>query len=266
MSVRVYTGPHADRGGGPKGWVQFVPWGFAAATILGQILWVLTSGSVRIGLTALTVVTFFLASATHAYLSRGLAWTAGFLAISIGIGWGVEAIGVAFQFPFGDYAYTDALGPAILGVPILIPLAWSMMAYPCLLAAQRLVTEPLITALVGGVLFASWDLFLDPQMVGERYWTWNEVHWTLPGIDGIPLQNFLGWLLVAFVLMWALDRLPRKVAKDGVPILMLSWIYVSNVLGAAVFFGRPGVALWGGILMGAVVIPWWWRMWSQPQW
>jgi putative membrane protein len=116
------------------------------------------------------------------------------------------------------------------------------------------------------VLFASWDLFLDPQMVGEGYWTWNAVNWTLPGIDGIPLQNFLGWLLTACVLMYLLDRLPRKAAKDGVPTLMLSWVYASNVLAALVFFGEPAVALWGGLCMGAVVIPWWWRAWSQPQW
>lgn len=266
MSVRVYTGRHSDRGGAPRGWIAYIPWGLAGLTILGQIAWILTSGEVRTALTALTVVTFFLASVTHAYLNRGLAWTSGYVAISVGIGWLAEVIGLATQFPFGDYSYTDALGPAVLGVPILIPLAWSMMAYPCLLAAQRLVHDSLLVALVGGLLFASWDLFLDPQMVGQGYWVWNEIGWTLPGIDEIPLQNFLGWLLVAFFLMLALDRLPHKVAHDGVPTLMLSWTYVSNVLAAAVFFDRPGVALWGGIIMGAIVIPWWWRIWSQPQW
>ena len=25
------------------------------------------------------------------------------------------------------------------------------------------------------------------------------------------------------------------------------WIYASNVMAAAVFFGRPAVALWGGV-------------------
>ena len=103
-------------------------------------------------------------------------------------------------------------------------------------------------------------------MVGEGYWVWNAVNWTLPGIEGIPLQNFLGWLLTACVLMYLLDRLPRKAAKDGVPTLMLSWVYSSNVFAALVFFGEPAVALWGGLCMGAVIIPWWWRAWSQPQW
>jgi len=31
------------------------------------------------------------------------------------------------------------------------------------------------------------------------------------------------------------------------------------VFANVVFFGRPLVALWGGVLMGAVVVPWWLR-------
>jgi uncharacterized membrane protein len=266
VSVRVYTGPHSDRGGGPSGWVSYVPWGFAAATILGQIVWVLLGSGGRTALSILTVVTFFLASASHAYLSRGAAWTSGFLAITLIFGWAVEVLGLGTSFPFGTYEYSGALGPAIAGVPLVIPLAWSMMAYPCLLAAQRLSTTGLGTALIGGWLLAAWDLFLDPQMVGQGYWTWQDAGWALPGIPGIPMQNFIGWLLAAIVLMSLLDRLPRKTVSDAVPNVMLMWVFVSNVLANLVFFGRPGVALWGGICMGVVVIPWLWRMWSQPQW
>ncbi|CAB4874143.1 MAG: carotenoid biosynthesis protein [Actinobacteria bacterium] len=266
MSARVYSGPRLDRGGGPTGLFKVVPWIFAGATVVGQIAWVLVSGDARALLTVVTVITFFLASATHAYVSRGLAWTAGYLGISLSVGWGIEALGTATQFPFGDYSYTDALGPAVLGVPLVIPLAWAMMSYPCLLAAQRIASKGLATALTGGVLFASWDLFLDPQMVGEGYWIWHRIDWTLPGISGIPLQNFLGWLLTACALMYALDRMPRKIVKDGVPIFMLSWIYLSNIVAAVIFFGEPAVALWGGACMGVVLIPWWWRGWSQPRW
>ncbi len=108
-------------------------------------------------------------------------------------------------------------------------------------------------------MLAAWDLFLDPQMVGQGYWTWSEIGWELPGIPGIPMQNFLGWLLGSIVLMWLLNLLPRKTASDVVPATMLAWVFASNVLANLVFFGRPGVALWGGICMGAVVIPYLWR-------
>ena len=243
-----------------------MPWLFVAITILGQIIWVLVGTDARRWLSILTVVTFFLASASHAYLSRGVAWTSAYLGITLGIGFLIEVLGVATAFPFGEYAYSDALGLALFNVPLLIPMAWAMMAYPCLLAVQRLTTTGLGTALAGGFLLAAWDLFLDPQMTGEAYWTFSNTGWEIPGIPGIPLQNFLGWFLTAFVMMLALDRLPRKAAKDTVPIVLLTWTYASSVLANLVFFHRPVVAIAGGIAMGIVLVPWWWRTWSQPQW
>lgn len=266
VSQRVYTGPRSDRNQGPGGWLPYLPWAFVALTILGQIVWILASGDGRIALTMLTVITFFLASATHAFLTRGVAWSLGYLAITLSFGWLIELLGLTTSFPFGHYVYSSTLGWAIAGVPILIPLAWSMMAYPVLLAAQRLTTTTLGTAVVGGWLLASWDLFLDPQMVAEGLWSWQQVGWELPGIDGIPLQNFLGWLLSSAVLMGILSLLPRKVASEAVPTTLLTWVYFSCVVANLVFLHRPGVAIWGGICMGIVVIPWLWRLWSQPQW
>ncbi len=237
-----------------------VPAVLAAVTILGQIAWVLVPDSARTGVTVLTVTTFLLATLTHAWLTRGARWMLAYLAVSAGLGWAVEAIGTATSWPFGTYAYTSLLGWQVLAVPLVIPMAWAMMAYPCLLAARRLTTSPVWTPLVGGWLLAAWDLFLDPQMVGEGYWAWQAPFATLPGIDGIPAQNFAGWLLVAVVMMAALDRLPRTDADDRVPAVLLSWVYLSSVLSSAAFFGRPAVAAWGAACMGAVIVPWWLRL------
>ena len=111
MSVRIYTGPHSDRGRGPAGWIAYLPWALVAVTILGQITWVLVSGDARTVFTILTVVTFFLASATHAFISRGAGWAMGYLAITLAFGWAIERIGLTTSFPFGTYEYTGTLGP-----------------------------------------------------------------------------------------------------------------------------------------------------------
>ena len=90
-------------------------------------------------------------------------------------GFAVEALGVATGFPFGRYAYGAALGPTLLGVPLVIPLAWTWMAWPAWIAAGHLTGH---SAAPGGrsaaVGLAAWDLFLDPQMVAEGYWTWAD--------------------------------------------------------------------------------------------
>ncbi len=266
VSQRVYTGPRSQPGRGGNRWFRLIPWAFVTLTIGLQIAWVLVPDSARVAVTAASVTAFFLASVTHAFVNRGLAWTLGFFVITLAFGWLIEVLGTTTQFPFGEYEYTSALGVSVLSVPILIPMAWSMVAYPMLLAVQRLSTTSLGVAIIGGWLLMSWDLFLDPQMVGEGYWTWTTVGWQLPGIPGIPLQNFLGWWLAGMLLMFLLDRLPRKTANDSAPNTLLLWTYASNVLGAAVFFDRPAVAIWGGVAMGIVIIPWAWRLWSQPKW
>lgn len=237
--------------------IEILPWLLAGATILGQIVWILVPADTRALLTVATVTTFFLASATHAAIHRGPRWAGRYLAISLSIGWLTEAIGTQTGQPFGSYSYSDLLGWRLGAVPLVIPMAWAMMAYPCLLAARLLTRRRWVTAMVGGWLLAAWDLFLDPQMVGEGYWVWHRVELAIAGIPEIPLHNFAGWLLVAVTLMGCLTGLAPTNADDRVPNLMLSWVYVGNMMAALAFFHRPAVALWGAVAMGIVVVPWW---------
>jgi putative membrane protein len=223
--------------------------------VLLQIAYPLLSGDSRDVLTVVTVLTFFAASTSHALVHRGPAWTAAFVLITAGTGLVAESVGTATGFPFGDYAYADSLGVKLLGVPAVIPLAWSMMAYPCLLVGQRLCRGPLAAALVGGFALASWDLFLDPQMVEAGHWRWTHVAHALPGAPGIPLSNYAGWLLIAVVIVGALQLLPRHSADDRQPAALFLWTYGSSVLANAVFFDRPTTALVGGVGMGLVAIP-----------
>ena len=261
MSVRVYSGPHADRRRGPSGFLRALPWILAAATILAQILYPLVEGDNRRTLTVVTVALFFLASATHALVWRGLAWTAAFLLVTVGGGLLVEAIGVRTGWPFGDYAYGD-LGATVFGVPWVIPLAWSMMAYPALVAARRLCRGSLSTPLVGALGLAAWDLFLDPMMTAEGYWRFTtDGAATLPNVPDVPLSNYAGWYLVAFAMMLLLDRLPERHVPEGQPALLFLWTYFSSVLANLVFFDRPYVALYGAVAMGAVAIPYAWVLW-----
>jgi putative membrane protein len=63
-------------------------------------------------------------------------------------------------------------------------------------------------------------------------------------------------------MMLLLDRLPRRAARDGPPALLYLWTYVSSVVGNLFIFDRPWVALYGGIAMGVVAVPYLWVLWS----
>jgi len=228
-----------------------------ALTVLAQISYPLVGGSARNGLTVATVVLGFAAAVTHAAVTRGLRVAAVLVLITSGGGLLVEAVGTATGVPFGEYAYSDSLGPAVLGVPWVIPLAWTMMAWPAWLAAARLATG-WVRVVVAGWALASWDLFLDPQMVDAGHWAWASAEVALPGVPGVPVSNYAGWLLVAVLMFGLLHTLAdaRRPAPSDAPMLAFYlWTYASSVLAHAAFFGLPASAAWGGHGMGLVAVP-----------
>lgn len=234
----------------------------AATAVVLQICYPLMAGQARDVLTVITVVTFFAASAAHALVWRGAAWAALLVTASAGTGLLVEALGTATGVPFGEYRYANSLGWQVLDVPVVIPLAWAMMAYPALLVSRRLVSGVAARIVVAAVALASWDLFLDPQMVDAGHWRWTDATPALPGVPGVPLSNYAGWLVTALVLMTVLTVLlpekrehPHAPVDDRVPYALYLWTYVSSVLANLVFFGRPVVALVGGVGMGVVALP-----------
>ena len=236
-------------------WVRWVPWVLAGAGILSQIAFPLTGG----GTYALTVsaVAFLAASAlAHAVITRGVLAGVALVVVAGGGAFVLEAVGLATGYPFGAYDYTGTLGVEALGVPLLVPLAWIMMAWPALAVARRLTrgrprwTTPVVAAWA----LTAWDVFLDPQMVDAGHWYWLNPTPALPGVPGIPITNFLGWLVVSYLIGLVLDRLVAD-GPDGVPVTVFVWTFLSSVMANAVFFGRPSVALVGALVMGVVGVP-----------
>jgi uncharacterized membrane protein len=263
MSGRPGAAPsHTSAGGSePSGPVaRVLPWALLGLLVLAQIGYPLTGGAARAGLTVATVVLGCLLSVSHALLTRGRRAAAALVATATLGGFAVEAVGVATGYPFGSYDYSGRLGPKLLGVPLIIPLAWTWMAWPAWLAAVRLARARIVRVAVAAAGLAAWDLFLDPQMVAEGYWTWRDPNPALPGVPGVPIGNYLGWLGFALVLMAALSaaagrRAGAPLSADRPLLALWFWTYASSVLAAAVFLGLPASAAWGGVCMGAVVLP-----------
>ena len=106
-----------------------------------------------------------------------------------------EAVGVATGVPFGRLRLRrQRSGRRVLGVPLVIPLAWVMMAWPAYLVGGR-----------------GWPGARPPgSRSRRRRWRpgtcsstrrWSTPgtgagptpHPALPGVPGVPLTNYAGW-------------------------------------------------------------------------
>ena len=238
---------------------RHLPLGLAAAVVLVQIPYPLLDGEPLRLLTVATVLVTAAASLAHAVVVHGARTAVAVLASAGGTSLVLEAVGVRTGYPFGEYAYAGTLGPELLGVPLLVPLAWTMLAYPLLLAARvTCAARPRLVMPVTAAGLAGWDLYLDPQMVDAGHWTWAFPDPHLPGLEGIPLTNLAGWTLGGLLVAAALDRVvPRSRAErlDAGPALLLAWTWLGSALALAVWLGRPGAAAWGLVVMAPVVAP-----------
>ena len=162
----------------------------------------------------------------------------------------VEGAGSRTGFPFGRYRYTGALQPTVAGVPVIVPLAWLAMAVPSREVAHAALwkrSTPLRRIALGAVALTAWDVFLDPQMVGEGYWSWVRTG----RYRGIPLTNFAGWLLTSVGVMALLEAtLPPRLRQTDTPLVgAYASMAALETLGFAAFFRDRVVAAAGGAAM-----------------
>jgi putative membrane protein len=226
----------------------------------------------------LTLLTSILAlfSLTHAWYSIGGRLTLAFFGLSAAIAWAYEQAGVATGLIFGAYHYTDYLGPKLGNVPYLIPLAWFMMIYPSYVIANLVldghatgtragVVSLVRLAAVSAVVMTAWDLVVDPILSGPsaRAWIWDNGG----PYFGIPIQNFLGWLLTTFTVYLAYRAIEQRVAPAAVgpvgadvaalPVAAYGLMLASDLLSGV---EPAGVAVVGPLVMGPPLVLAAWRL------
>ncbi|MEO9138092.1 MAG: carotenoid biosynthesis protein [Jatrophihabitans sp.] len=235
-----------------------VPVVLAVIVVVVQIAYPLAHGSLRDTLTIAIVILFAATAVTHAAATRGLRTGYAVLAFTAVPGFAAEAIGVRIGVPFGSYAYRDTLGPQVLNVPVVVALAWTMLAWPAAVAARHLAAGFAPRVLIGAWALATADLFLDPQMVAAGHWHWDDPSPSLPGIPNVPLTNYAGWAAVALVLSVLLQILLRGGTEhldDRVPLYLYLWLWLGWVVALGVFLDLPAAAAWGALGMGCVGVP-----------
>jgi uncharacterized membrane protein len=124
-------------------------------------------------------------------------------------------------------------------------------------------TLPIWSAAIGALATTAWDLMIDPIAVSQGWWAWVGGGSYVPYVaNGVPVQNFLGWLGVAFVI----NLIYRKVA-DGMnettrsasltlygPLTLYSSLLLTAFGVALTILRRPEVALIGLLAMSPFII------------
>jgi len=163
--------------------------------------------------------TFSLLVLVHAVYLTGWRRAFSFFALTLGISFLMEYLGVKTGLIFGSYHYTDALNPKVLGtVPLVIPLAYFMVLYPSRMLADLItwgkaagltkgILWSLWTSLLAALAMTAWDLGMDPVMVHEvKAWVWHT-----PGpYFGIPIHNFVGWFGTTFLIALCAELLEPR--------------------------------------------------------
>ena len=218
-----------------------------------------------------TVVLGAVAGIFHAASRLGWRTTLAIFAAGFSLSLGAELAGTTTGYPFGPYSYTTQLGYLIGGrVPFNIPTSWFFMLYASLAICGRLLTarddgrSRWVWAVVAGFVLTAWDVSMDPAMVATTHWLWH-----LPSVEGatlvrrvalsnlfygMPLTNWLGWLLTGFLVARAMlaivppTRWAARVSPTTLPLLL----YAANgVLPLLICVGR---GLWWAVGLGALAM------------
>ncbi|MFD1063553.1 carotenoid biosynthesis protein [Winogradskyella litorisediminis] len=141
------------------------------------------------------------------------------LAIPFFTGFITEALGVNFGLIFGTYAYGENLGLKVFGVPLMICVNWALLTAATADVAKYISKNRFLSALIGAALMTGLDMLLEVSAPRFDFWEFDG------GV--VPLQNYVGWLVTAFVAHLGYQLLKPKTNK------LISWHILISI---AVFF------------------------------
>jgi Carotenoid biosynthesis protein len=186
---------------------------------------------------------FALVHGSILYRVRGMVAFTGFC---LGVAGVCEQLSLRTGFPFGHYYFTQVMGLKVLGLPLLLVLAYLGIGYCAWvlgllilgyrdrpLTGARVVLLPLLASL----LMLAWDLSMEADWsTVDRAWVWRDGG----PFYGVPLSNFLGWYGTAYLFYQAFALYCRARPTAPAP--------------AARSFWRVAIAFYGVCALGNLLI------------
>ncbi len=203
-----------------------------------------------------------------------------FIPLGYSIAWISEYSSIHWGFPYGDYFYIeDTLDRElwVMGVPFMDSLSYVFLAYCSFSTAIFLLSPVRFTAanayilenhalrrsrrtlVLGAFLFVFLDIIIDPVALQGYRWFLGQIYgYRETGVYfGIPLSNFIGWLVVGFAMTAALqclDSIQSLEPKQHSPLHQVPFIsLLGPLLYISVLVFNLSVTIWIGERLLAVV-------------
>jgi putative membrane protein len=225
-------------------WIAPALWALAAVSVLSHVASiVLHLPQVVAGaMLALSLMLFGLLHGGTTYGWRGIVW---FIVVCLGVSNLFENLSILTGFPFGWYHYSNAMGPRLFLVPLLIGPAYFGVGYLSWTLARAILgdesgrlngTLSFATPVIASFIMVSWDLTIDPMMSTiTGNWIWHHGG----SYFGVPLVNFLGWYLTVYVFFQIFALYVRRARPAprhlpgywAAPMFAYTSIIVAPVLG-----------------------------------
>jgi len=142
------------------------------------------------------------------------------LLFCFGFGFGMELLGVQTGLVFGDYSYGQTLGWKIGGTPLMIGFNWVMLVYCSGVTVNHFFTpqSPWLKTIIATALMVLLDILIEPVAIRYDFWSWAG--------EEIPLQNYLAWFGIAFVLLRIFFYIEEQTSnKVGIALFILQFLF-----------------------------------------
>ncbi len=196
------------------------------------------------------------------------------------IAWTSEYSSIHWGIPYGDYYYIPATIQEelwVAGVPFMDSLSYVFLSF-CSYATAIFLLSPLAieggklcvrdtpairrswqTLVLGSFLFVFLDIIIDPVALQGHRWFLGQIYgYRVSGLYfGIPMSNFIGWLVVGFVMIAALQWLETiDLLHPGRPsgLARLPWMAAAGpLLYVSVLLFNLFMTFWIGEMLLATV-------------
>ncbi len=156
----------------------------------------------------------------------------------------IETSAIFTGFPYGHFGYSELLGTKLFGVtPWTVFLAWTPLIIGAYAIARICFGNAVFRIVATAVIATAFDLVLDPGAVRLGFWKYADSS----GFYGVPLSNFVGWLVTG-----SLAAILIEVFLSKVKPLLRAPVQLASSSFLIVFFWTA-ISAFGAMLWPAVI-------------